>query len=266
MNKKEEEAHQSMVNNIIFLLSLIRGQVYLENNDSEELIKIDKYITEMKLLEENYSIYDNEKYTSIQNYIITQKYINFDYESLETLKIFRDFHEDKTPLRTMSLILTGITNKQYQYILGLQNEKSYYYELNSILNDDSFQEMIYDVMSSKIVSNYYTIKEQKEEDNYSQIINEHIIKGYKELLVILKEKSFFEDTVCLINLPKNMKCITTRYLIIAINYTHITIDKLQLKCLPIQEQYKSIIQLIPNKLRAFKDDNSESNVIKVNVN
>ena len=44
-------------------------------------------------------------------------------------------------------------------------------------------------MSSKIIQNYYTIKEEKED---------RIIKGYKDLLLILSDKttrnSFFKNT------------------------------------------------------------------------
>ena len=71
-------------------------------------------------------------------------------------------------------------------------------------------------MSSKIIQNYYTIKEEKED---------RIIKGYKDLLLILSDKttrnSFFKNTFYLINLPKSMKGLTSRYLIIAINYKNI---------------------------------------------
>ena len=66
-------------------------------------------------------------------------------------------------------VLWVITFLKFHY------DESCYYELNAILNDDSFQEMVYNVMSSKIIQNYYTIKEEKED---------RIIKGYKDLLLI----------------------------------------------------------------------------------
>ena len=84
---------------------------------------------------------------------------------------------------------------------------------------------------------------------------DRIIKGYKDLLLILSDKttrnSFFKNTFYLINLPKSMKGLTIRYLIIAINYTGITIGEEKLSGFPLQERYQYLINSIPKNRRAL---------------
>ena len=237
-----------MVKEIISILQTIKE--ILENSQcDEELTKVSNYITQMDLMKGQLNRYDRKTISSIYNYIMTQDHITIKYKCLVVIDKFKDFHENKTSLRLVTLFLSGITNVPYGDFVRLNYDESFYYELNAILNDDTFQEMVYNIFSSKIINHFYQLKEQ--------------LNNYKNLLLLLSDKakrnSFFKNTFYLINLPKDIKSLTNRYLMIGINYTGITVAENKLSTFPLQEKYQSLMNSIPKSKRALQyDENAES--------
>lgn len=106
--------------------------------------------------------------------------------------------------------------------------------LKQLLLDEDFQNIICDIMDSKVMKDYYSAKPilKLEKNEIVQIekteMNETIIKAYQNFLKHIKEKekrkSFFDETFSILELPFFVKGYTNRFLKIVINSHGIKIE------------------------------------------
>ena len=134
-------------------------------------------------------------------------------------------YDNPNSLKLTACIISRIVNNEYMFIMDTYYaDKSFYYEIQAILSSSSFRETIYNILNSEIMRNFYDLN-GKEED---RIMNKAMIKGYTDLRDKMKNKEalndFFDKTFCVMNLPKDIKGFTNRYLRIAINYSAIVIS------------------------------------------
>ena len=159
----------------------------------------------LELLLDIYVYIDNFSCTrKMQKRIITQMNKN----NLDDILIF-----EKPNLFTSVITIIGAILEKEYYSIKEQyySFKSFYYEIKTILEEPSFQENIYKIMTSAIIK---------------KLFND--TRGYEELTKILENKTkrseFFKKTFTVMNIPTNSKGYTNRYLQIVLNYSGITIS------------------------------------------
>ena len=227
INKKIELAFQSQINksrtlNAIFFEEKIKEMLSLLleicNEDTirynTQINEVNNYLNKinqsksqltLELLLDIYVYIDNFSCTrKMQKRIITQMNKN----NLDDILIF-----EKPNLFTSVITIIGaILEKEYYSIKEkYYSFKSFYYEIKTILEEPSFQENIYKIMTSAIIK---------------KLFND--TRGYEELTKILENKTkrseFFKKTFTVMNIPTNSKGYTNRYLQIVLNYSGITIS------------------------------------------
>ena len=117
-------------------------------------------------------------------------------------------------------------------------------QIQSILAQPSFRQKVYEIFSSKIIKDYYQLKEEylkvqkdniitnSKNESISQvnIMSDVIINEYNKFCVNLSDSTirdnFFNNTICVGRIAKSLKAFTTRYLQIVINYSGIDKDNL----------------------------------------
>ena len=151
-------------------------------------------------------------YVYIDNFSCSRKmqkriFAQMNNKKLDDIMLF----ETPNLFTTVITILGAILQKEFLSIKEkYYSLKSFYYEIKAILEQPSFQENVYKIMTSTIINN---------------LCND--TKGYDDLTKILENKAkrsdFFKNTFTVMNIPSNIKGYTNRYLQIAINYSGITI-------------------------------------------
>lgn len=228
--------------------------------DYSEIEKIDKYLREHSILQ------DDTKY-----------------------KEFIQFNTSQSCEKYIVSIICGEIEQVYSIsqMMNTYLEKiSYYYEINAILKDTTFQQLIYDVFSSSIIRNYYQIKpipkpkeneteEEKnqrleEEEKQNRVMNSKIVEAYDSLVQLLgdpiQRKLFFQETFCVLNLPHTFKGLTTRYLLIGLNYCGVIVDENKLWLQNSDNKQDSeLVQSIPRDKRTMSIESNELLLIKVNT-
>lgn len=150
-----------------------------------------------------------------------------------------------------------------------------HYQVQSILMQPSFREKVYLIFSSKIIRDYYQLKEEYlkiQRDNMitnskneciSQvnIMSEVIINEYNKFCVNLNDSTFrdnfFNNTICVGRIAKSLKAFTTRYLQIVINYSGIDKDNLPKNLTADVKSFSQEDLAIINKDKEIRDIKKE---------
>ena len=246
-----------------------------EENDEkyEEQLRADKYEKELLLYKNKRDSFKISLMQEIYNWMITYQIVPAKIDELVK------FLSEKTCLQLIQSIIISEDSFSLDDIKKYNGKKSMYYEIDAILQDMSFQQFVYDILSSKIIKNYYTFipkeeselktKEDKEkEEDRKRIMNEIIVQSYNDLLNEIEDKErrakFFKQTFCLMNLPHNLRGATNRYLYIALNYSDIQIKQRHFVILVDEddEDYP-LINKIPKEKRTMANNNDEILLIRV---
>ena len=246
-----------------------------EENDEkyEEQLRADKYEKELLIYKNKRDSFKISLMQEIYNWMITYQIVPIKIDELVK------FLSEKTCLQLIQSIILSEDSFSLDDIKKYNGKKSMYYEIDAILQDMSFQQFVYDILSSKIIRNYYKFipkteselktKEDKEkEEERKRIMNEIIVQSYNDLLNEIEDKErrakFFKQTFCLMNLPHNLRGATNRYLYIALNYTDIQINQGHFVIL-VDEDDKDypLINKIPKEKRTMANNNDEILLIRV---
>ena len=159
------------------------------------------------------------------------------------ISIFDLFPFDGSYIENLKFIIKNIKECDWEELAFYSTRFSELFnQIQSILKQPSFREKVYDIFSSKVIQDYYQLKDEYKQiqqlymitnpnnKNISQvnIMSEEIIKEYHKFCDELKNSAyrnnFFEKNICVGRLSKRIKAFTTRYLQIVINYSGIEKD------------------------------------------
>ena len=175
-------------------------------------LSVEKKVIDSKLIFETYQYIQ-----SIQNEFIN--IINYEKTKIEGIEKFPINLND---METFSfIVLQSNITISYSKILKIINRTySLNSEIRAIINQDSFRKTVYEIFASKIMQNYFYKTTQK--------MNE-----YNEFIELLSNKTqrdlFFENSITLITLPKNIMAFTNRFRSLVLNDSGIKVVKMSLK-------------------------------------
>ena len=203
------------------------------------ILSVENKVIDSQLIFETYQYIQ-----SIQNEFIN--IINYEKTKIEGIEKFPINLND---METFSfIVLQSNITISYSKILKIINcTYSLNSEIRAILNQDSFRKTVYEIFASKTMQNYFHKTTQK--------MNE-----YNEFIKLLGNKTqrdlFFENSITLITLPKNIMVFTNRFRSLVLNDSGIKVVKISLKG---DENYSpediALVKQLTN--RYFDEENKE---------